>query len=111
MEKSELSFSNNVPTTRQMEIATLLGMKVVESHDRYLGLLTLVRKSKTQIFSFIRDRIWKKLKCWKEKTLFRARREVLVTAVMQAILTYILGCFLLPKFLCDQIESMISRFY
>jgi len=68
-------------------------------------------RSKTQIFSFIRDRVWKKLKEWKEKALSRVGQEVLVKVVVQAIPSYVMRCFLFPKSLCEHIKSMISRFY
>lgn len=89
----------------------LFGVKVVESYDKYLGLPTIIGKSKTQIFRFVKERVWKKLKGWKERTLSRARREVLVLVVAQAISSYVMSCFMLQNDLCDEVESMISRFY
>ncbi|XP_057444580.1 uncharacterized protein LOC130736815 [Lotus japonicus] len=111
LDKSEISWSRGVLKTRVDELKLLLQMKAVASHPRYLGLPTLVGRSKTQVFSFARDRGWKKLKGWKERTLSRAGREVLVKSVAQAIPTYIMGCFALPNSLCNHIESLISRFY
>jgi hypothetical protein len=43
------------------------------------------------------DRIWKKLKEWKEKSLSFEGKEVLIRAVAQAISTYYMSCFLLLK--------------
>lgn len=40
-----------------------------------------------------------------------AGREYFIKAVVQAIPTYIMGCFQLPISLCDHIESIISRFW
>lgn len=51
------------------ELTQLLGVKEVERHDRYLGLPTLIGRSKSQVFRFVRDMVWKKLKGWKEKAL------------------------------------------
>ncbi|KAG8486858.1 hypothetical protein CXB51_020386 [Gossypium anomalum] len=36
-------------------------------------------------------------------------REVFIKSVLQAILTYSMMCFLLPKTLCDELESIIAR--
>ena len=36
-------------------------------------------------------------------------REVLIKAVLQAMPTYTMGCFLLPKSLCKDIESLIAN--
>jgi len=42
-----------------------LGVKQVERFEAYLGLPTLVGKAKYQTFSFLKDRVWKKLQGWK----------------------------------------------
>ena len=88
-----------------------LQIKAVECHSKYLGLPTYVGRSKQQVFRFIQERVWKKLKGWKEKFLSYAGREVHIKSVVQAIPTYIMSCFSLPVGLCEHVESMISRFW
>jgi hypothetical protein len=39
-------------------------------------------RSKKAIFSLVTDRVWKKLKGWKEKSLSQAGKEVLIKAVV-----------------------------
>lgn len=51
--------------------------------DTYLGLPTLVGRSKFQTFSFLKDRVWKKIQGWKGQLLSKAGREVLIKAVAQ----------------------------
>ena len=67
--------------------------------------------NKKKSFSVIKERIWKKLKGWKEKLLSQAGREVLIKAVIQAIPTYTMSCFKLPKSLVQDIESLIRKFW
>ncbi|XP_057452127.1 uncharacterized protein LOC130743933 [Lotus japonicus] len=111
LDKSMLSVSRNVQQTSFDELKQLLGVKAVESYDKYLGLPTIIGKSKRQIFNFVKERVWKKLKGWKEKFLSRAGREVLIKSVAQAIPSYVMSCFLLPDGLCADINSMISNFF
>ncbi|XP_057432687.1 uncharacterized protein LOC130725479 [Lotus japonicus] len=111
LDKSMFSVSRNVPQNGLDELKQLLNVKAVESFDKYLGLPTMIGKSKTQIFNFVIDRVWKKLKGWKESTLSRAGREVLIKSVVQAIPSYVMSCFILPDSVCADIERMVSRFY
>ncbi|XP_057426253.1 uncharacterized protein LOC130719658 [Lotus japonicus] len=111
LNKSMLSCNRNVPDSCFHELKQLLNVKAVECYDKYLGLPTIIGKSKIQIFNFVKDRVWKKLKGWKEKFLSRDGRETLVKAVAQAISSYVMSCFLLSNGICSHIEGMIRRFY
>jgi hypothetical protein len=86
-------------------------MKRVEHFSKYLGMPTKMGRAKSQIFDYIQDRIWKKLKGWKEKHLSFAGRSTLIKDVAQAIPTYIMSCFLLPTSFCNHIESMTCKFW
>ena len=44
--------------------------------ESYLGLPTLIGREKYHTFSFIKDRVWKKLQGWKGMMLSRAGKEV-----------------------------------
>jgi len=111
LDKSEISFNRNVPDDRKILFQGWMQIKVVECHSKYMGLPAFVGRSKKQVFNFVQDRVWKKLKGWKEKFLSTAGREVLIKSLIQAIATYVMSCFLLPMGLCKHIESMISKFW
>lgn len=51
------------------------------------------------------------LSSWKTGMLSQAMREVLIKAVAQAIPTYIMSCFAIPNSICDNMESLICRFW
>jgi hypothetical protein len=110
MEKSEIIFSKKVPESIKEGITQTLPMQRVESFSKYLGMSTQLGRSKQQVFNYIIDRIWKKLKGWKERNLSFAGRGTLIKAVIQAIPTYVMSCFMLPKNLCHQIEKMACNF-
>jgi len=53
----------------------------------------------------------KKIQGWNENFLSWAGKEILIKAVAQAIPTFAMGCLDLSKGLCDQISTMICRFW
>ncbi|KAL0448420.1 UNVERIFIED_CONTAM: hypothetical protein Slati_1398400 [Sesamum latifolium] len=71
----------------QLELASVLGVTVVPKHDKYLGLPTIVGRSKKELFEGLKDSIWGKLRCWSAKKLSEAGRVVLLKIVLQTIPT------------------------
>ncbi|KAL0361467.1 UNVERIFIED_CONTAM: hypothetical protein Sradi_3831200 [Sesamum radiatum] len=61
LEKSEVAFSRNLLEDLQVDLARILGVRVVEKHVKYLGLPALVGRSKKEIFQSLKDKIWKRL--------------------------------------------------
>ena len=89
----------------------VLGVREVDQFDTYLGLPTLVGRSKYQTFSLLKDRVWKKIQGWKGQLLSKAGKEVLIKAVTQSIPTYSMGVFQLPVKLCNDLNAMCARFW
>ena len=111
MEKSSVYFSSNTRGNHRDEIVSLLGVKEVERFGSYLGLPTLVGRAKYQTFSFLKDRVWKKLQGWKGNMLSKAGKEVLIKAIAQAIPTYTMGVFQLLVKWCDELNSLCAKFW
>ncbi|KAL6140822.1 hypothetical protein ACLB2K_059115 [Fragaria x ananassa] len=61
--------------------ATASGLELVSHHDKYLGLPTLVGRSKKNTFSYLKDRLRKRLSGWKGKLLSGAGKELLIKVV------------------------------
>jgi hypothetical protein len=85
--------------------------KLLKSKEKYLGLPTLVGKSRTKAFKNIKDQVWEHLQSWKVNFLSQAGKEVLLMAVIQAIPTYCMSVFLLPTSLCKDINKLMQRFW
>ena len=81
-------------------------MKEVEGFESYLGLPTLIGRAKYHTFSYLKDRIWKKLQRWKCMLLFRDGKEILIKAVAQSVPTYTMSVFQLPMKLYDELNSI-----
>ncbi|KAL5576702.1 hypothetical protein UlMin_018401 [Ulmus minor] len=110
-DKSALSFSPNAGGVVRNEICALFGISQVEGHDMYLGLPTFSIRNKRLQFSYIQDRVIKKLQGWKEKFFSQGGKEVLIKAVVQAIPPYAMSCFIIPDSIIKDIESACARFW
>ena len=110
-EKSAVMFSPNTRTEKRAEVMQALDIQHETMNERYLGLPVFVGRSKTHVFGYLKERIWKRIQGWKERMLSRAGKEIMIKAVAQAIPTFAMGCFDLTKNMCDQISTMIGRFW
>ncbi|KAL5566077.1 hypothetical protein UlMin_029241 [Ulmus minor] len=110
-EKSALSFSPNTYVYFRDEICSLFGISQVAGHDMYLGLSTFSMQNKRIQFGYIRDRVVKKLQGWKEKNFSQGGKEVLLKAMVQAIPTYAMSCFMISDSILKEIEAACPRFW
>ena len=104
VEKSSVFFNQNTPNDIKGEVLEILGPMQDTKHGKYLGLPSIIGKSKKDVFAEVKERVAKKLMGWKEKLLSIGGRKVLIKVVAQAIPTYTMSCFQLPKGLCEEIE-------
>ena len=90
------NFSNsNTTYPLQAQIQHLLGVPVVRQYEKYLGLPALVGHAKKQSFVYLKERVWK----------------AVIKAVIQAILTYTMSYFKVPKGLVKELEILIRKFW
>ena len=95
-DKTTIFFNKSIPIPTQNEIKDILNVPIIRQYEKYLGLPSLIGRNKAESFTQIKERVWHKLKGWKEKLLSQAGREVLIKAVAQAIPAYSMSCFRLP---------------
>lgn len=110
-QKTSLYFSRNTSGDMQNKIKTMFGVQVIKQHETYLGLLSLIGRSKTNFFAQLKTKVAHKLTGWKEKLLLVAGKEVLIKAVAQVVLAYTMSCFKLPHNIYDDLTSMIRQFW
>jgi hypothetical protein len=110
-EKTAIFFSRNTHADTKAHIASVVGVDPSQQYEKYLGLPALVGKSRVSTFTDIKGKIWDRINGWKEKFLSQAGKEILLKAVIQAIPTYTMSVFQLPKTLCNEINAMMSRFW
>jgi hypothetical protein len=110
-EKSSVLFSKNCGEATKEEFLTALDLSHEAKSDRYLGLPVYMGQSKAKMFTYLKDRVWKRIQGWKEKLLSREGKETLIKAVAQAIPSFAMSCFDLTKTICDDISAMIYRYW
>lgn len=110
-DKSEVSFSANVEPPIRTRIIESLEVREVVNQTKYLGLPSIIGRSKKVVFQAILDKIKKKLGGWKEKTLSSGGKEVLIKSVAQAMPLYVMNLFLHPETLIDDIHKALNLFW
>ena len=71
-------FSSNTRLETQESIKQALGAETVPEYKKYLRLPSIMGRNKKTAFTPIIERVWSKLKGWKEKTMSQVGREILI---------------------------------
>ena len=79
--KKTLFFSKSTSKETQLAIKEMLGVPVVQQYEKYLSLPSLVGRNKKESFTYIKQRVWKKIQGWEAKLLNQVGREILIKAV------------------------------
>jgi hypothetical protein len=77
-------FSRNISKEVQEDLSNIMGVRHVLGICKYLGLPSMVGRSKKETFSFIKDRIWKKINSWRSCSLSEVGKEVMIKSMLQA---------------------------
>ena len=74
-------FSHNAPKALKNEVLNVLRPVQDSRHSKYLGLPTIIGKSKIEVFAKIKERVGKNLAGWKEKMLLIGGRYILIKEI------------------------------
>ena len=111
IDKSSIFFSPNTSQELKDDIINILGSMHYSNHTKYLGLPSIIGRSKKLVFAEIKEKVGKKHVGWKSKLLSVGGKKVLIKAVVQAIPTYTISYFQLPKSLCEVLEKLMRSFW
>lgn len=109
--KTAVFFSRNTCREDRTTILQGSGVCPVQQYESYLGLPALIGRSRVSTFNVLKDRIWKRIHGWQDKFLTHAGKEILIKAIIQALPTYTMSVFRLPKTITKDINTMMSRFW
>nr|DAD43537.1 TPA_asm: hypothetical protein HUJ06_001767 [Nelumbo nucifera] len=111
LQKSEVFFSDSTPPNIRRLLSRVLKVRRVSNPGFYLGLPTLIGRSKSEALRYIVEKVSKRVEGWKEKYLTLAGKEILIKSVASALPIYTMSCFLLPKVLCKDIMKIQHNFW
>jgi len=110
-QKSEIFFSRNVGAEAKVNISNNLQVNIAIGTGKYIGLPSMIGRSKKDMFKFIKDRVWRKINSWGGRSLSKVGKEVMIKFVLQSIPTYFMSIFLIPSSFGDEIEKMMNSFW
>jgi len=65
-------------------IQHIMPLHTTDIIHKYMGAPFIMGRSKKEMFNFMAERIWNKLKGWKKKCISFAGRDILIKDVTQA---------------------------
>lgn len=109
--KSEIIFSQNTFRQFCQIISSILNIKQAQNLGNYLGLPSSIGRDKISLFAYIEKRIRLWIQGWKGKLLSQDGNEILLKSVVVPIPSYAMSCFLIPKSVCNSINTNQCRFW
>ncbi|KAG8491201.1 hypothetical protein CXB51_014347 [Gossypium anomalum] len=106
----QVFFNSNIREEEKRVVNRILGVRSSNDPERYLGLPNMVDKRKKEAFQNLKDIFKQRIENCSIRHLSQGGKEVFIKAILQTIPTYMMACFLLPKTLCEDLESIIIKF-
>ncbi|KAK0577042.1 hypothetical protein LWI29_027074 [Acer saccharum] len=110
-QKSMVTFSPSVDSQLREDLVSILGINLGNTHDKYLGLPSLIGRNKPVLFNEIRERLWKRIRGWKSNLFSFGGKEILIKVVAQAVPSYAMSIFRLPSSLVKELTAMVSKIW
>ena len=105
--KSSIHFAKGCSQALRGETKDILDVQNEALSEKYLGMPSDVGNCTNGAFKYLRDRVWKRVQGWLELLLSAGGKEVLIKSVAQAVPTFSMSCFKLPRGLCEHINGLL----
>ncbi|XP_026410038.1 uncharacterized protein LOC113305157 [Papaver somniferum] len=110
-DKSAIHFSKKTKPEIAETLRQILGVKTMNSKERYLGSPLIFWHSKQEHFKSIKQSFENRLSTWSAVSMSQAGRGTMIKRVLNAIPIYQMGPFKLPANLLQQLTSIERRFF
>ena len=109
--KSALLFSTNTKQEIRRQIKASFGVQCTNNMGKYLGIPSMIVKDRRRAFRELKEKMSAKVKTWCNRTLSQGGKQVFIKSIFQAMPTYLMSCFLLPRSLCQELDSIIKNYW
>lgn len=109
--KSSVIFSPCIENDKRRRVCEILGVTEVFDPGKYLGLPMRIGKKNNEVFSFLNDRVSKKLQGWGTKAISKAGKVTLLKTAAQSIPNFWMNLFLLPDDISNGIQRQINGYW
>ncbi|XP_017250538.1 uncharacterized protein LOC108221151 [Daucus carota subsp. sativus] len=108
--KSSIFYSSNVLSSNRELICHTLQMTEANDNSTYLGLPNIIRRNKSGLLGYLKDKVNMRIHSWDAKFISRAGKEILVKQVAQTLPSYAMDVFLLPLDITRSIEKALTKY-
>ncbi|OMO53937.1 reverse transcriptase [Corchorus capsularis] len=108
--KSKLWVSPNISRQQAGRLSSLCGIPLGQDLGTYLGVPIIHTKVTRSTYSYVIDRVLKKLANWKGKVLSYAGRRTLIQSSLSSIPVYTMQTALLLVSVCEKLDQVSRNF-
>lgn len=109
VQKSRFLPSKNIPLSKIAKFEGIVNFKHTYSIGKYLGFPLLSGRVTRSDFSYIIEKINKRLVGWKGRLLSRAGQVTLAKSVLSSMPIYTRHNLWLPESICDKLDSCVKQ--
>lgn len=110
-EKSEFTCSSNIVDTMRTVLPNIIGMKLVQSHSKYLGLPTIISSNKPETFKDVEEKVSKKIQRLENYDIVMGRKGHPDQSLPASSAHFSMSCFKLPKSMSERLNALMLRFW
>jgi hypothetical protein len=97
--KCSMVFGSKCPDQERKNVLEILHVSNRKWKEKYLGLPTPTGRMTKEKFKMVKEKLVNRCNTWAEGHMLMGAKEVLIKSIAQAIPTYTIGIFKLPRLL------------
>lgn len=109
--KSSITFGHKVSDVVRTQMRNILGIHNEGGIGKYLGMSEQFTRRKSDMFTYIVDKVKAVTQGWSQKYLSPGCKEVLLKSIALAMPIFSMNVFRLLKEVCDEINRVLARFW